>query len=500
MAHRLLASFLDHAALRPDAPAVRQVEARQTVTYRDLARRAFGLAGVLAAHVAEGDVVLLASPNDAQFIATFLAILSLGARAFPVSPELAGPELAAAVDQAKPVAAVATEGVLAAVGGKVAAAIPLRDIPLRDISLRDVAGHGAERPPCGRDVSRAALLLQSSGTTGSPKIVARDGPSLDAVSQAMVEAIGFRPDDRVLLPIPLCHSYGIEHGLLAPVMAGSRAHLCRGFDLPLVLNELTAGGVTIFPGVPFMFETLAGVGSDTRPVPNLRRAYSAGGPLPAGVFEAFKRRYGVPVAQLYGATEIGSVLFNDPDAPGPFDPASVGRPMRGVDVRVLDVEQPHADRPLPVGAEGQVAVRADSMMSGYLRDDADATTTVDGYFLTGDLGRLDARGRLTLTGRIKLLIDVGGLKVNPLEVEAVLAQHPEVAACVVLPVRVSDTVNRLKAIVQPRDPAAPGPTAESLRQFARERLTPYKVPRVFEVRATLPRSPTGKILRHLVAA
>jgi acyl-CoA synthetase (AMP-forming)/AMP-acid ligase II len=175
--------------------------------------------------------------------------------------------------------------------------------------------------------------------------------------------------------------------------------------------------------------------------------------------------------------------------------------MRGVDVRVLAADEPRAERPLPTGAEGQVAVRAESMMSGYLRDDAGAEpTNVGGYFLTGDLGRLDPAGRLTLTGRIKLLIDVGGLKVNPLEVEDVLAQHPDVAACVVLPVRVSDTVCRLKAIVQPRDPAGPGPTAESLRRFARERLTPYKVPRLFEVRATLPRSPTGKILRHLVAA
>src|SRR4051812_24274692 len=114
MARRLLASFLDHAARRPDAPAVRHVESRQTVTYGDLARRAFGLAGRLAGDVAEGDVVLLASPNDAQFIAGFLAVLSLGARAFPVSPDLTAPELAAAVDQAKAVAAVATESVLAA--------------------------------------------------------------------------------------------------------------------------------------------------------------------------------------------------------------------------------------------------------------------------------------------------------------------------------------------------------------------------------------------------
>ena len=144
------------------------------------------------------------------------------------------------------------------------------------------------------------------------------------------------------------------------------------------------------------------------------------------------------------------------------------------------------------------------MMAGYLPAGTGGdglSPVVDGYFLTGDLGRMDGAGNLTITGRIKLLIDVGGLKVNPLEVEEVLAQHPEVSACVVLPVRVTDTVCRLKAIVTPRDPAGgAGPTPESLRRFARGRLTLYKVPRLFEVRATLPRSPTGKILRQFVAA
>jgi acyl-CoA synthetase (AMP-forming)/AMP-acid ligase II len=124
----------------------------------------------------------------------------------------------------------------------------------------------------------------------------------------------------------------------------------------------------------------------------------------------------------------------------------------------------------------------------------------DGFFLTGDLGRVDGHNRLTITGRLKLLIDVGGLKVNPLEVEEVLSQHPDVAACVVLPVRVSDTVSRLKAIIQPRHPDGPGPSPEALRRFARGRLTLYKVPRLFEVRKSLPRSPTGKILRNMVAA
>jgi acyl-CoA synthetase (AMP-forming)/AMP-acid ligase II len=371
------------------------------------------------------------------------------------------------------------------------------------LPIESASQHAGDVPPPCRKPCRGGLLLQSSGTTGRPKIAFRTAASLDAVAGATAEAIGFGPSDRVLLPLPLCHSYGVEHGLLAPVWAGSCVHLCRGFDLSVALRELTEGGITIFPGVPFMFESLAqrgGDGGGATALTSLRRAYSAGGPLPASVFEGFRARYGVAVTQLYGATEIGSVTFNDAGGPGQFDPASVGRPMRGVDVRVLEVDEPRADRPVAAGVEGQVAVRAASMMSGYLRDDDPGSHLADGFFLTGDLGRLDAGGRLTITGRIKLLIDVGGLKVNPIEVEEVLAGHPEVAACVVLPVRVSETLSRLKAVVQPKDPEGQGLSAESLRRFARGRLAPHKVPRLFEVRKSLPRSPAGKVLRHMVAA
>jgi len=231
--------------------------------------------------------------------------------------------------------------------------------------------------------------------------------------------------------------------------------------------------------------------------PTLRRAYSAGGPLPLAVFDAFRQRFGIPVSQLYGATEIGSVTYGDPTTEG-FDPAAVGRPMRGVSVRILDPVATGTTQPLPPGAEGHVAVSARSMLTGYVGDESAATE--GGFFLTGDLGRLDLHGNLTITGRTKLLIDIGGRKVNPLEVEAVLAQHPRVQRCVVLPVQVSETVSRLKAVVVARAGQEQSLTPDELRRFARDRLVPYKVPRIIEIRRSLPTSKTGKVLRHLVAA
>jgi acyl-CoA synthetase (AMP-forming)/AMP-acid ligase II len=326
-----------------------------------------------------------------------------------------------------------------------------------------------------------ALPLQSSGTTGLPKIVRRDAMSLDAVSANMVNAIGLTSSDRTLSCVPLCHSYGLEHGLLAPLFAGACVHLMQGFDLAAVRRELHDSGITAFPGVPSIYEMLCNHWDAGLSLPALRLAYSAGGPLPASVYERMRDVCGVHVGQLYGATEIGSVTLARPEDPH-FDPASVGRAFDGVELRADDA--------------GQLRVRAKSMMSGYVGIERSPLDT-EGFFLTGDLARIDGNGNLFVTGRLKFLIDVGGLKVNPMEVEQAMAEHPAVAACVVVPVRMTETIARLKAIVTPADPDRP-PDPDDLRRFARQRLSSHKVPRLFELRASLPRSATGKVLRHLL--
>jgi acyl-CoA synthetase (AMP-forming)/AMP-acid ligase II len=455
------------------------------VTHAQLLAAVRSTTATLRSDLRPGDVLLLVSPNRAEFTAAFLGGLGAGMKVFPLSPELADVELLAAAEQVCPAAVIGIVEAVETLRGRVRHAFSIEEL-LTQSSTESLAFDGT---------GAAGLLLQSSGTTGRPKVIHRDAASLDAVARQMAEAIGFRSDDRVLACVPLCHSYGIEHGLLAPTWAGSTVHLARGFDLRVARRELVDAGITILPGVPFMFEMLAQHGGDAT-FSTLRRAYSAGGPLPPSVYDAFLSTRGVRVSQLYGATEIGSVTFSDPDLSG-FEPASVGRAMRGVDIRILDVDRPKVDQPLPPGEQGQVAVRAQSMLREYLGEEH--SPTLNGFFLTGDLGRVDEHGNLFVTGRLKLLIDVGGLKVNPLEVEGVLAQHDAVGACVVVPMRVSETVCRLKAIVTPADPDAP-PSPDALRQFARARLASYKVPRVFELRETLPTSPTGKVLRHLVEA
>jgi long-chain acyl-CoA synthetase len=197
-------------------------------------------------------------------------------------------------------------------------------------------------------------------------------------------------------------------------------------------------------------------------------------------------------------TEIGSVTFNDPSLPG-FNPSSVGLPMEGVRIRIIDQDTRDVTRSLPPGSDGEIAISAPSMLAGYVQDPhrpCDSPPEMSGgFFLTGDQGHLDQFGRLTITGRLKLVIDIGGLKVNLLEVEALLRDHPDVQDCVVVPIPISETISRLKALVIPMAPDSP-PSFDALRKHLRSKLSPYKVPRVFELRTTLPRSPGGKVLRY----
>jgi acyl-CoA synthetase (AMP-forming)/AMP-acid ligase II len=426
------------------------------LTWSTLAQRVRNLARELKQRIPEKTVVLVSLENALDFPIAFLAVLASGRSVFPVNPDLAPPERREAIERSG------------------AAATIEQDLKIESLPTSP--------PP----IDQASLLLSSTGTTGRPKIVLRPANSVDAVSRNMVEAIGFTANDRVLATVPLCHSYGLEHGLLAPVWAGSQVQLCRGLDMAVMIDRLTRGGISIWPGVPAMFEMIAN--TESRPGPELKAAYSAGGAFPRVLWERVAQLTGIRVGQVYGATEIGSITYGNPREAS-FDPATVGRPMNGVEIQLLEI--PGA------GESGhQIAARATSMMSGYVGEPA--TITPDGFFPTGDLGCVDNAGNIRLTGRLKLLIDVGGLKVSPMEVEAVLCEHPSVAECIVLPLPLSPTVNRLRAIVTPRGQRTTI-DVEELREFARKRLSPHKVPRVFEVRTSLPKSQTGKVLRHLVA-
>ncbi len=480
----LFAKIRSHAADRGDEAAVRVIgplaDAHPPMTWSALWRQTQTVAARLDAALPGHAVVMTLTPNRPAGVPMFLGIVLSGRTVFPVDAALTAVEIKQLVERASVNAIAADDSIPPRLDGVGVAVLRLDEL---------VADGGDDAAPWVSDRSdHAWLLLQSSGTTGGPKIVKRSGRSLDAVARNVAEAVGLRTEDRVVASVPLSHSYGMENGMLAPLWAGACAlhHVVdhhqpgRGFDPTLAVTS----GATVLPGVPAMFEMIdrmrAGRGA-------IRLAYSAGATLPAELAQRLEARDGLRLGQLYGSTEIGSVTF------GPA-PGHVGSPMSGVSVLILDPQQPDPSLPLPRGQEGHIAVRSPSMFDRYLGP-AELTddSLAGGYFLTGDLGRLAEDGSLDITGRLKLLIDVGGVKVNPIEVEQVLASHPQVAECVVVPDPVSPTINRVKAVIT----AANGHVDDrDLRAFLRERLAAHKIPRTFEVRDHLPKSPTGKVLRQ----
>ncbi len=473
---KLIVAIVEHARQRPHAEAVGEADgAERGCTYRELAGLVAAKAACLRARVEPGEVVLALMPGGVEFVAWFCGAIAAGVRLLPLHAQIAGPEALEVARRA---------GARAAVVGPEMRAGPA----LAAMAQLPMAASGAPAseltPPTGR---LGGVVLGSSGTTGLPKLAVRESASLDADAAGVIGGLGLTSVDRVVFATPLGHSYGVDV-LVATLTAGATLRVLTQSDADVLARELERGA-TVLPGVPFVFEALAR--RERRGEGPLRLAISAGAPLPTRVRAAFTTVWGVQVGQLYGATELGTVAIDVPGSAG-FDARSVGLPLPGVSMRVVDAAD--ATRTLGPGEEGQLVVRAPSMLSEYLDGEV---PLVDGHLLTGDLAVIERTGRVRITGRLKMLIDVGAYKVNPMEVEAVLGSHPGVTECVVVPIAASESVQRLRAVVVLAR-AEQQPTARELRQFVQARLSAIKVPRVVEIAVSLPKSPRGKVLRDRV--
>jgi long-chain acyl-CoA synthetase len=461
----------------------------ERVSYSELREQVERVAGALAARgLGDGAPVALVLPNVPAFVVAFLGILRAGAVAVPLNPHFKEAELEFHFRECG-VRAVITDSEGAP--GCQSVAARLDHAPEVFASIEPLLEEGGTPPPLPSP-DDDAVFQYSSGSTGRPKRAPRTHRHLRAEADAYVAAIGLSPDDSVFCTIALFHTYGMGCCLLAAVRAGAALVvfdnpnpfvLQRGRALELRERERA----TVFPGVPFTFRMLAEAPEEAD-LSSLRLCFSAAAALPRSTFNAFKDRFGVPVRQLYGCTEAGCVTVNvDEDPVGTA--ASVGIPLEGVELRIVD----EAGAPVEEGRIGDVLIRSTAMTPGYAdaaEHSADAFR--DGWFASGDRGRIDERGRLFLTGRVKRLIDVRGDKVDPVEVEDVLAVHPKVAEVVVIGVE-SEVPGEetVKAVVVP----AGDPQERELIRYCRERLADYKVPSKVEFREEIPTGPGGKVQR-----
>lgn len=473
----------------PVSDRVALVYGDRRLTYAELHEQVERLAGALAARgLAAGAPVALVLPNVPDFVIGFLAIMRAGGVVVPLNPHFKEAELEFHFRECG-VRAVFTDD--AGADGCAAVAGRLDEPPEVFTSIEPLLEEGGTAPaqPAPDD---DAVFLYSSGSTGRPKRVPRTQRHLRAEADSYVAAIGLTEDDSIFCTIALFHTYGMGCCLLAAVRAGATLVvfdnpnpfvLQRGRALALLERERA----TVFPGVPFTFRVLAEA-SEEADLSSLRLCFSAAAALPRSTFNAFQSRFGVPVRQLYGCTEAGCVTVNvdeDPVATA----ASVGRPLDGVELRVID----EAGEPVEKGRIGDVLIRSVAMTPGYAdASELNADAFSDGWFASGDRGRIDEDGRLILTGRVKRLIDVRGDKVDPVEVEDVLAVHPKVAQVVVVGVE-SEVPGEetVKAVVVPAGDAH----ERELIRYCRERLADYKVPSRVEFLDEIPTGPGGKVLR-----
>ncbi|HET9326182.1 MAG TPA: class I adenylate-forming enzyme family protein [Candidatus Eisenbacteria bacterium] len=442
---------------------------------------------------APGQRVGLMMPNSAAYVAAFFGITRVGGIVAPLNIRYRTQELLYYLEDTG-AAALIVPGDLVEQAREALArldrapALIQVDDPAR---CRVLAEGGGDVVTAPIDGSPPILLQYTSGSTGAPKRVLRTHAQLEFELERLAQVFDLSPDDRVLGAAPFTHVNGLVRSMMTSMFVGATLHTVSDFNRRAVLDLITRERITYFGSVAQMFVILADtpVRGDVD-LSSLRIAFSASAPLLAADNRRFHERYGLYVRQLYGSTETGTISVNlGSDLERSLE--SVGRPLPGVSFRTVD----DSGRDLAPGEEGEVVIKSPAAISSYPGNpEASAAAFREGGYYSGDLGRLAPDGSLTLTGRKKFLINRGGFKVNPLEVEEAIQSHPKVSEVVVVGAPGPHGDDLVRCVIVAASPCTP----EEILLHCRGLIADYKIPSRIEFRDTLPRTDTGKLLRHQV--
>ena len=506
-----------HAERRPEAPAVATPTVR--LNYGELAGRVRALGDHLATSgIGPGDRVMIALPNTPATVAAGLAIHALGAVAVEVNREW-GPDVLSGIAAQSRAKQAFVWGRDAHAWGKITAVPGLERLwvvhpsrlppPLVEAlgatPATLVLDDGRVDPDLGTVASARlaapspewpALILYTSGSTGKPRGVVLTFRNVAANTRSIVQYLGLSSEDRALVVLPLYYCYG-RSVLQTHLFAGGSVFLDNRSAFPrVVLETVAAEGCTGFAGVPLTFELIrrqVDVSSIT--FPRLRYLTQAGGAMsPDTIAWARQAFHPAKLFVMYGQTEATARLSYLPPERGAEKKGSIGIPIPGVELRVVDEQ----GRELPVGEAGHLVARGDNVTLGYLEEPAETAAILhDGWLWTGDLAYRDSDGFFFHQGRSKEILKIGGHRVSPIEIEHVVAEHPDVAEAAVIGVK-HDLMGEVPAAFVVARPGK-APAEDDLRRFCRERMPPYKVPVNFTVVDALPRNEAGKLLRALLA-
>lgn len=473
-----------HATQTPQEIAV--IDEAGPHTYQQVAAMAAGLGLYLSFQTQQPRVGLLLPPG-VGYVVSFYATLLAGKSVVPINYLLGDREIAHVIADS----GIDTVVTIPQLAGR------LKETPLKVIDLTQLRGvpEGiTPRFPSPR-ADDMAVLMYTSGTSGLPKGVILTYGNLQSNVDAAIEYAALQHKHKFLGIIPLFHAFGMTAMMIAPIQLGSTVIYIARFSAVAALNAIKEHKVSILFGVPSMFNAILHLKSaKPEDFESFYAMISGGEPLPSAVREGFQTRFKTTIYEGYGLTETSPVVsLNTPQT---HRAGSVGKPVPGVQTRIV------ADDGSDLGIEqsGEVWFKGPMIMQGYhnLPNETAAALTADGYFKTGDLGKFDADGFLYITGRKKDLIIVAGEKAVPREIEETLMRHPDLADVAVLGKKDPSRGEVVVAFVIPKEGHTPTP--DSLREFCRQQaLAPFKVPREVFVVQEFPRSPTGKVLKRVLA-
>ena len=454
--------------------------------------------------ISRGDRVAVVLPNGPEMAACMLAV-AMGASCAPLNPNYRRSEFEFYLSDLAPRALIVEEGAdLPAIA--VAESLGIRVIRLRP-STTDAAGiftldlepAPANAAPVFAQPDDEALVLHTSGTTARPKMVPLTQTNLAASARNIAASIGLEASDRCLNVLPLFHIHGFVGALLSTIVSGGSLVCTPGFQAPRFFDWCDKFAPTWYTAVPTMHQAvLARATEYPARVANSRLRFirSCSAPLSPDLMAELEQTFRVPVLEAYGMTEASHQIATNPQPPAARKPGSVGRAF-GTDVAIMDANE--NGNLLAPGEIGEIVLRGPAVISGYANNpEANRTSFVNGWFRTGDNGRLDRDGYLFITGRIKEIINRGGQKISPREVDEVLSTHPAVANAVAFAVPDYRLGEDVAAAVVLR----PGHAASEIeiRNHAANRIADYKVPRRIVFLDELPKGPTGKLQRIGLAA
>ena len=488
-----------NAARHPDRAAI--IDDEGPTTYRELEHRIEAIAGALWTRRPGRAILAVLCRNHRGFVEAFAVGARLGLEVVFLNTEITESQLGRILDRHRPDILVHDEEyepIIEACGYDGRRVLAWHEGDVHDRLTLDslvVGSHG--RAPANRRSTRITLL--TSGTTGLAKGVSR-GVDLVGVAESAATGMGvmqLRDGDVSVVSPPFFHALGFAM-LLSTLSVGGTLVSHRRFDADQVLDDIASHRATVLTGVPVMLQRLLEA-TARRPdsdVSSIRVALTGASPIPRSTVEDFLDVFGPVLVNLYGSTETGIVSMA-----GPEDlldePSTLGRPGIGISVRILRDDRSEADP----GERGTIFMRGGLLFDGYTSDGDDtpaAKEVVDGHVNTGDMGHLDEQGRLYVDGRDDDMVVSGGENVFPLEIEQALHEHPSIGEAVVVGVDHEEFGQVLRAYLTVTSDDAP--TDDELRDFLRNRLERFKVPKEFVVLEEFPRNATGKVLRSKITA